>query len=122
MSNTDICASYLQGNEMYDNITAHNMGRKICGLDSSLILMSISWDLRWYHVVSGKGSVLVNDTINPQECNVTGRRVKEEYRSLIEKWQRNSIGENQGTHIETCPSTIKNPTWTGLGLKSGCLW
>jgi hypothetical protein len=41
MSNTDICAS-LQGNEMYDNITIHNMGRKICGLYYSLILMRIS--------------------------------------------------------------------------------
>jgi hypothetical protein len=46
MSNTDICASYLQGNEMYDDITVHNMGRKICGLHSSLILMRISRDLR----------------------------------------------------------------------------
>jgi hypothetical protein len=84
MSNTDICASYLQGNNMYDNITLHNMGRKICGLHSSLILMRISHDLRCCHVVSSERSVLVNDTINPQECNVTGRRVKEEYRSLIE--------------------------------------
>jgi len=45
MSKTDICASYLQENEMYDNITVHNMGRKICGLQSSLILMRISRDL-----------------------------------------------------------------------------
>ena len=46
MSKTDICASYSQGNEMYDNITVHNMGRMICGLQSSLNLMRISRDLR----------------------------------------------------------------------------
>ena len=109
LSNTDICASYLQGNEMYDNITVHSMGRKICGLQSSLILMRISRDLRWCHVVSRGWSVLVNDTINPQD-----RRVK--YHWLNNEW--NSTGENQSTHSETYPSTIENPTWTGLGLKS----